>query len=223
MSKKLSVYVILDRSGSMGGSKWENAVGSINAYVDTLRKEKASAEITVAAFDSDVSYRNEPIANRRINTWGSSNAATNVLSFNVLRDEVSLAKFKDISCDETSPRGGTPLFDATAKVLNMADKKNNKKTVILIMTDGDENTSSTYNIDSIKDRIATCTNRGWEVIFLGAEFNADATASMYGLSKSKVINSSVENLTKNMRSYATGTMNYASGTAIDTTAIREDS
>lgn len=219
---KLSAYILLDRSGSMNGAKWETAIGSINDYVLTLKKEKVDAEVTVAAFDSMM--ESTPVENVRGTMWNNIIPAYSKTStetkFDVLRDKKNAKTFRKLDADELNPRGGTPLFDATAKLLNMADKNNNEKTVILIMTDGEENTSQIYNIKSIKDRIATCTNRGWEVIFLGAEFNATRQAFDYGLGAGKVMNSSVATMNSSMRSYGTMSAEYAkSGTAIDTTKV----
>lgn len=218
---KLSVYILLDRSSSMAGPKWESAIGSINSYVKTLQDEKIDAEITVAAFDSPAySYGiKSNVFQVRNNPSSSSN-----ISFDVLRNEVNIKNYSHIRHNEISPRGSTPLYDATAQLLNMADKKNNKKTIILIMTDGEENASHVYNIQSIKDRVATCTNRGWEVVFLGAEFNADNIARDYGLSLTKTVNSNINNLDYTMRSYGLASAHYAAGaiSGIDTTSMRQN-
>lgn len=220
---KLSAYILLDRSGSMGGAKWETAIGSINNYVATLKKEKVNAEITIAAFDSFMTQ--SPVENISKGMWTNtiqvpSRTATET-HFELLRDKKSIKSFKKIEMDELHPRGGTPLYDSTAKMLNLADENNNEKTVILIMTDGEENTSTIYNITSIKDRIATCTHRGWEVIFLGAEFNATNQAFSYGLGADKVMNSSLGGMNNNMRMYASASATYAkTGAAIDTTKMK---
>lgn len=237
---KLSAYILLDRSGSMGGARWENAIGSINTYVQSLRKsEDIHAEITVAAFDSNGnSFRPAtwnaggaqmaPVTAAQPSlTTGWNNAVPAIEygdpnTFEIMRDKISLDKFKDLAIDELSPRGGTPLYDSTAKLINMADTNNNEKTVILIMTDGEENSSRTYTLATIRDRIATCQKRGWEVVFLGAEFNAETVAKNYGLDSSKVISTrSAQNLSATMDWYATSSMNYATtGAAINTSAVK---
>lgn len=218
-NKKLAVYILLDRSGSMGGAKWENAISSINQYALTLDETGTDADITVAAFDSTTSL----IAPKRSIEINKSSYDDNV-TFELIRDSVSIKDFgSGINCNELQPRGSTPLYDATAKLLNLADKNNSKKTVIIIITDGAENYSKIYNITSIKDRIATCQNRGWEVIFLGAEFNADNIATSYGLGLDKVVNNvRSADLNSTMRFYASSSSNYMSGSAIDTSSMRVD-
>lgn len=211
----------------MSGARWEKAIGSINSYAHTLQSENVSAEITVAAFDSN--GRMSSYNGVRGPQWGGAQMMPAIhhiesaptMDFFLLRDNVDLKKFKPIDFGECSPRGGTPLYDATAKLINMADNRANEKTVIAIVTDGEENTSTTYNLTVIRDRINTCQTRGWEVIFMGAEFNADSVARSYGLADSKVINSSLDGMNQNMRFYATASANYATmGQAIDTTQVR---
>lgn len=144
-------------------------------------------------------------------------------SFDIIRDSVTLSKFKDLSPTETSPRGGTPLYDSTAKLINLAEAVGNEKTVIIIMTDGEENSSKAYTLQAIRDRIVTCKARNWEVLFLGAEFNADNIATQYGLSKGKVINTTLENTSRSMDFYAKASASYADfGTAVDTMAVKAD-
>lgn len=228
---KLSAYILLDRSGSMQGSKWESAIGSINSYVDTLKKEGIEAEVTIAAFDSAYEHTELPIPNflGKQRVWNVNNTipvrtrSSVVPQFDILRNKKSLKSFKKLSSTEITPRGGTPLYDATARMLNLADENNNEKTVIIIMTDGEENESKVYNIESIKDRISTCTHRGWEVVFLGAEFDAKQHAVNYGLGSNKVMRSSTDTMSADMTRYGTASANYMkSGEAFDTTKMTND-
>lgn len=221
MTKKkdnaLNVFVLLDRSGSMSGPRWESAIGGINTYIHQLRKENVKANITVAAFDSFNDNGNI------FNNASFGQRSNSGLAFEVLRDNLDLEVYKDIDSKETCPRGGTPLYDATGVLLNLADKANGEKTVILIMTDGDENQSKTYNLTSIKDRIATCTNRGWEVVFLGAEFNADNMTQSLGLSMEKTMSTTTRGFAPAMTAYATSSASYALTNApINTTEMKKN-
>lgn len=215
MAKKnsVSVYALLDRSGSMGGAKWESAIGSINTYVATLKNAGTKATITVAAFDSQyTTTHNDALGG---NAQFAYRARTTELSFDILRSEVDITEFNDISFAELSPRGGTPLYDATARLMNLAEANNNPKTVLLIMTDGAENESKIYNKTSIKDRVASCTSRGFEVIFLGQDFDVAETATTLGLDSTKFRSFGTADMDKGMMMYASATTAYASGSAID--------
>jgi ADP-heptose:LPS heptosyltransferase len=208
----------------MQGSKWENAIGSINAYVEELQKdEEIEGTVTVAAFDGNQSYG----YNNQVNWTNATVRAIptvekNTVDFTVLRKNQNLTKFKKLKMDELSPRGGTPLYDATAQLLNMAELKPAEKTIIIIMTDGEENQSQIYNLKSIKDRLATCTNRGWEVVFLGAEFNVDNIAKNFGFASTKSVSvARSTDINDTMAFYASGATAYAkTGASLDTSAMK---
>lgn len=242
IKEDLSVYILIDRSGSMGGARWEHAISSVNTYTNELKSnKKLKARVTVAAFDSQLSTAAaSPSNNIHAGVFGTplpslpnftvpsytfpinNEVGRSTTSFDIIRDSVLVGpKYKNISNTELKPRGGTPLYDATGMLLNLADKNNNEKTVIIIVTDGEENQSTNYNLNTIRDRIATCQHRGWEVIFMGAEFNADTIARSYGLSEGKVINPSLRNMNETMSFYATASANYVGGREIDTMAVKK--
>ena len=194
--------------------KWEQSITSINSYVQSLKEEGIDADVTVAAFSSFPKYRNNIV---------STNLKS--IDFNVIRNEVNLKNFSPISYTEVSPNGNTPLYDATGELLNLADKKSAKKTVIIIVTDGEENSSKDYSLKAIKDRISTCKNRGWEVLFLGAEFNPEYIAGSFGIGAEKIFRSVPANKIKDgMIWYAAASASYASGklgaSGIDTTSMK---
>jgi hypothetical protein len=69
------------------------------------------------------------------------------------------------------PRGGTSLYDAIGNVLkmNLSDD-----TMVIVLTDGEENSSSMYTAPHVKDLIEL---KPWKFVYLGANqdavFNAD--------------------------------------------------
>lgn len=185
-SASLAAFILLDRSGSMG-FKWTETLSSVNAYITSLAKGKVKGHVTVAMFDDHI---------------GSQ--------FDIIRDAVDFDKCKLISPSEASPRGGTPLYDALAKIVEQANMAGVKKTVIVVMTDGQENASREMSRDKALAKIAACKKKGWEVIFLGADFDAVTQASTVGLSMSKAINITAGNYDDTMYSLADKTMCYAS-------------
>lgn len=48
----LAVYGVIDRSGSMSGERWTNAIESFNNYIANLQKEKIVGSVTLIAFDT---------------------------------------------------------------------------------------------------------------------------------------------------------------------------
>lgn len=201
-SKDLSVFVALDRSGSMGGEKWTNAVESLNEYVKGLQKEKISGDITIIAFDSDGMY------------GGNSSVRLEPLA-----EAADIAYFEPINPSVLRPAGGTPLYDASAHVMNLALEKNSKRTVVVILTDGEENTSREYTQAKIKEKVKELEAKKWEVIFLGANFDVAQYTVSSGLATSKMRNFDLNNTMQRTSMYsdlAASTIAYATtGAAMD--------
>jgi uncharacterized protein YegL len=73
------------------------------------------------------------------------------------------------------PRGGTALHDAMGQVLkmNLSDDA-----MVIILTDGEENSSRTYTSAHIKDLVNL---KPWKFVYLGANQDAVLTASELGI------------------------------------------
>jgi len=156
----LSAYILLDRSGSMA-SRWEEALGSINAYVEEL----GEARLTVAVFDS-----------------------VDGLRFDVIRERVPAPEWKPLTPADAHPRGQTPLLDALGRIAALAEAEGNARTSIVVMTDGAENDSREVSLDAARAIVARAKARGWQVVFLGADFDAFGEAGRVGVARGQTIN-----------------------------------
>jgi uncharacterized protein YegL len=185
-SSVLSAYILLDRSGSMA-SRWDEALSSVNAYVDELKKNNTAARITVGLFD-DFSG----------------------LSFDLVRKNVPVEHFEAVSEQDGMPRGSTPLFDAIGRISNLAHEAKAEKTVLVIMTDGYENTSRELNKNDVKKIIDSFKDKAWQIVFLGADFNAFGEAATIGVNAAQTLNMSAGNYGSSMRNVANQTAMYAS-------------
>ena len=157
----LDAYILLDRSGSMSG-RWSEALGSINAYVKELAK--GSATVTLATFDS-----------------------VGDMKYEVLRDAVPSAEWKDVTDADAQPRGGTPLLDAIGRAVSAIESRAGDKKILIVMTDGEENQSREMNKVSAKAALDRFEKRGWQVVFLGADFDAFGQAATVGVGTAKVM------------------------------------
>ena len=169
MAKKnnpLSVYVALDRSGSMSGERWTHAIDSINEYINGLKKEKIEGNVNVTAFDTN----------------GTS------VRLEELVENQSIAYYEPLAHDVVSPSGMTPLFDAAANVMDRALENNADRTIVVIMTDGEENSSKEYNQAKIKNKVKLLEAKKWEVVFLGANFDVSQYTAGSGLASTKMRN-----------------------------------
>lgn len=171
-------------------SLWSEAIGAINGYVNNLKKKDY---VHLAVFDST--------------------------SYDVVRD-VKVEDWVDIDSDEIKPGGTTPLYDSCAKIMQTAEDDNAKKTVLVVMTDGYENASKEHTQASIKAKVKMFEDKKWEVIFLGANFDAvESVSGALGVVGSKSMNISAGNLRDAMSVVSGYTGTYgATGQAINFSA-----
>jgi hypothetical protein len=162
---KIHSYILLDRTGSMSPI-WDEALSSVNAYAASIAGQAGDVvpRITLAVFD-----------------------AQDGLQFDVLRRSVQPEGWQPVTDKEASPRGMTPLFDAIARLISMAEADNPEKAVIVIMTDGEENASREVTKTGVKAALDRAEKRGWEVVFLGAEFANFSDADAVGISARKTM------------------------------------
>lgn len=173
-----NVYILLDRSGSMATS-WLETLGSINGYVEKLEDD---VNVYLAAFDS-----------------AGDKPADDYL---VLR-ETTAKKFDPLTEKEVSARGGTPLYDAVGRISEQMLKDNAERAVLVIMTDGYENTSKEYNLDSIKAKLKELERKDWPTVMLGADFK---NVTSYATGTFNISSSNVVNTSKAMRGFAMNTL-----------------
>lgn len=194
MSTKLSVFVALDRSGSMQGESWTNAIESLNEYVKNLQKEKIEGDVTIIAFDSHSSVNG------------------NTVRLVPLAENQSIAYFEPLHHTVIAPAGMTPLFDAAANVMDRALERNSERTVVVILTDGHENSSKEYTQAKIKDKVKVLEDKKWEVIFLGANFDVASYTQASGLTTTKMRNFDLNNTMQRTAMYtdlSSSTVAYA--------------
>lgn len=160
-------FILLDRSGSMG-TLWDEALGSVNAYVAQLAKDKVDTGVTLAVFDAE----------RR-----------GQMSFDVIRDRIIPSTWRRVSREDAEPRAWTPLSDAVGKIVNLAKAGNYDKVAIIIMTDGAENASAELTVAQARALLDECRAKNWQVIFLGANFDNIAQAQSYGTASAATLDS----------------------------------
>jgi uncharacterized protein YegL len=137
------VFVVQDKSGSMDIRRSETISG-FNEYIDQLDKDAVGdIELSLIQFDTGVydKYINKP-----------------------------LEDVPDLTLEDFVPSGMTALYDGVGRAIRTADKSigDRDKVLIVIMTDGGENSSREYRHDAILSLIGRRRAKGWEFVFLGA-------------------------------------------------------
>lgn len=98
---------------------------------------------------------------------------------NVVYENKAIGDVEPLTPDTFVPRGGTALHDALGHVLKMDLPRD---TVCIVLTDGEENSSTVYTGAHIKDLVESKqTNEGWSFVYLGANQNTIMNAQRLGI------------------------------------------
>ena len=170
MKKGLTELVfILDRSGSMQGLE-ADTIGGFNSMIEKQKKEEGEAYVSAVLFDDRME---------------------------VLYDRVELQKVEPMTDRQYYVRGCTALLDALGGAIHHIGNVHKyareedvpEKTIFVITTDGMENASRTYSLDRVRRMVERQQKQyHWEFLFLGANIDAIAEASRFGLHASRAAN-----------------------------------
>jgi uncharacterized protein YegL len=155
---------ILDRSGSMSGLE-ADTIGGYNAMLAKQKNEEGEATVTTVLFNHDI---------------------------DLLHDRIKIKGIAPITEREYEVGGTTALLDAIGSTIHKignvqkrtSEEERAGKVLFVITTDGMENASREYDYGKIKAMIEhQKVKYDWEFIFLGANIDAVATASKFGISE----------------------------------------
>jgi len=144
------ILCVLDRSGSMEGIANE-AIGSFNNFLKEQKNLKAGdCKITVVLFDDQ---------------------------YEVLYDNVDLKKAKELDDKTYYTRGMTALYDAMGLTIKNAReriaeqyKKDSPTVIMVVLTDGQENSSHEYTYEQLKEMLKNQEKEDWNFLFLSSDF-----------------------------------------------------
>lgn len=156
----VEIICILDRSGSMGHLR-DEVINSFNNFIDEQKKLEGKARVTLVLFDDQIET---PFK------------------------RVKLKKFKHIDERTYFVRGMTSLNDAIGVTLNDAEFDGKKKAVVLIQTDGGENSSQEFTNSQVKKLVEQKQADGWDFLFLGANIDTFNVGSAYGFKQDQMQN-----------------------------------
>ena len=169
MKKNLTEIVfILDKSGSMSGLE-KDTIGGYNSFIERQKKVEGKAYVSTVLFSN---YSN------------------------VIHDRVPLEKIEPMTEEQYTTDGCTALLDAIGGAIKhignvhkyAREEDRPEKTVFVITTDGQENSSHEYTYEKIKKLISRQQEKyGWEFMFLGANMDAISEASKLGIGKDRAV------------------------------------
>lgn len=173
------ITMVIDRSGSMG-SCWNDVQGGYAEIVKTNKEAPGKCTFTVAAFDTE---------------------------YDILEDFTPISAVKETL--GVHPRGGTALLDAIGKTINsvgktladMCECERPAKVLVIVQTDGEENSSREFSAPAIKALIEEHnTKYNWQFQFIGASQSSVTEATKWGFS---INNSSTYNVGNSKGAFTT--------------------
>lgn len=179
----MKAYVLLDRSMSMS-QRWKEAIGGINAYAKGLAQTEA--DVTVIAFDD-----------------------FHGLQFDAIRKDAKATTWLDLLGTEAFPRGNTPLYDSIGRLVTMVESAAPEKAVLIIVTDGEENSSRVMSKEAAKQALDRVRARNWQVVFLGVDFENFAQGAGLGATMDCMVSAKASNFNATMGAAARETRAYA--------------
>jgi len=164
------ITVILDRTGSMESIR-DDTIGGFNAFLKQQKAEPGTATLTLVQFDSQDPYE-------------------------VVHRFMPIVEVTELTRDTYVPRASTPLLDALGRGINDVEKCLNdlheddrpSKVVVVVVTDGQENSSQEFRKDQIEKMVQEKTEKSaWQFVFLSADLAAIGDALSVGISADSVL------------------------------------
>lgn len=154
-------YLLIDGSGSML-DKWHDTMAGIAGYIDVLRS-------------------------RNIRSWGIANVFDSGHLEGIQLD-CELEFWPNLARHPLNcPMGGTPLYDAVNVMVRDLAERQPQHCSIVIVTDGEENASHHTDYVQARALLDWARAQGWQVTFLGANFNNSNQARLLGANDSNSI------------------------------------
>lgn len=147
-------YILFDGSSSMR-KKWWPSCGALDQFVSVLRERNVSSHCILSVFDN--------------HNLGAIQRDCILADWQTFDRQPLLGTF-----------GSTPLYDAINKMGWELRDLAPQRASIVIVTDGEENASSFTTLEQAKSVLDWCRAQGWQVTFLGADFENNAQARALG-------------------------------------------
>jgi uncharacterized protein YegL len=155
------IIIILDHSGSMK-SMGNEPIQSINAFLKEQKNNciEDGSTFTLVIFDN---------------------------KYRVITDHIPIKDVDDILESTYNPTGGTALNDAICfTITKELELHNTDNKIVLIITDGEENSSQTFSSVDTRNMVSDCREKhNWEFIFIGANIDAFSSGNNINIKKTQ--------------------------------------
>lgn len=170
----LHLCFVIDESGSMWGSEGD-ILGGFNRLIEE-QKNVESGECVVSLY--------------RFADYVKTDFIGKPL------EEVPSLEYNPDGCTAMNDGIGKAIHDIGEWLNNMDESERPSKNMIVIMTDGQENSSREYTLEQVRDMIKHQEEKyNWSFVYMGSDLNSLSDADSLGISLRSI--SSKSNITKN--------------------------
>lgn len=160
--KRVINLIIADESGSMSVIR-DTTLAGLNETITTCQKMQEKfptmeQRITLITFDSNHTK--------------------------VIFDNISALEAKPLSQKDYVPGAATPLYDAIGQAITKtyAQTEKTDNVLVTILTDGEENSSTEFDLKMVKRLIDKQKEQGWTFTFIGTDdLNVEGMAHEMGI------------------------------------------
>lgn len=180
MAKTTHIIAILDRSGSMMGQE-DGVISNFNRFLEEQQAVPGKAKLTLVTFNTQLE---------------------------TIHDKVNLKDVKPLTRADFITTGGTAMNDAIGSTVSKL--KDKKKAIVLIHTDGFENSSREFNEGMVKELVDE-QKKKWEFIFVGADIDAKSIGGNLGINNTIQVSNDFGGLQRSYTAFACSTTAYRTG------------
>lgn len=195
------VGIIIDKSGSMTGRE-SQVISGFKEQLDELRKSSSDDHfigVTLTIFSDDVG---------------------------ILRKDDHIDRVADLTMAEYQPSGLTSLMDAVGDTITTMQsypnpKDDNAAYLLVVITDGDENSSHRYSKSKIAAMTKQCQDSGnWTFVYIGTEMDLTDATKTFATDAASVMAFDDRNYRATSESITKGFVGYMSSRARGNTTYR---
>lgn len=177
-SNGVLIHVVLDESSSMGGVT-QQTIDSFNSWLKEQQLETGECYLTLSKFNgSTVKY---------------------------IYTNKDIKAVEPLTRETYRPSGSTNLLDAIGDNVTKANaylgskkKAQRPGVIVVILTDGEENTSNRFRKGDIKGLVEQAEAKDWTFLFMGANIDAFHEGSAMGFSSNNTVQYNTSNMTGSM-------------------------
>lgn len=196
------IHIVLDETGSMN-SCWDSTINSFNEFIGG-QKSTTSGECHVSLSKFSTSG------------YGYTRGVQLMQQGSAVRDLFVNVNVQDtplLSRANYAPNGGTNLYDAIGSTIRrveaqLAPQSSIPNVLVVIITDGEENSSTEFTSEGVRELLKSKEREGWTFLYLGANQDAWQAGSSLGLSKGQTMTYSTNNMAGTMAALNTATTSY---------------